>query len=165
MRSWGQVGQGPGWHNSTQLWPQSPGSGRSHLSPQVCGANHGSFNGSTCFPQKHRYSRGSSDLEYSDRHLGQCHRAFSSASAAAIGKCWPESWPREWTAAVPKACCAHDCMHNRWKTAWHPVLQSQIGSVTLTFSKHIKHAVAPLCLASNIARIFARPESNRELTN
>ena len=43
----GQVGHGPGWHSSEHVWPQPPRS-RPHVSPQVCGASHGSAAGSIC---------------------------------------------------------------------------------------------------------------------
>ena len=64
-------GQGPGWHNSTHLWGQTPSlvlllwlllllyfRGFPQTSPHECGISRLSNGGSIIFPQKHRYSLG-----------------------------------------------------------------------------------------------------------
>ena len=64
-----QGGQGPGWHNSTHLWGQTPSlvlwlllllylRGFPQTSPHECGISRLSNGGSIIFPQKHRYSLG-----------------------------------------------------------------------------------------------------------
>ena len=66
-----QGGQGPGWHNSTHLWGQTPSlvlllwlllllylRGFPQTSPHECGISRLSNGGSIIFAQKHRYSLG-----------------------------------------------------------------------------------------------------------
>lgn len=79
----GHGGQGPGWHSSTQEWPQSGARRRSQVRPQVCGSSQASKGGSACCPHMQRYSRGASPAGYSALHLGHAHTAAPAAGALA----------------------------------------------------------------------------------
>lgn len=107
----GQGGQGPGWHNNKQKWPQLFCNGLLHISLQECGKIQGSsLYGSSNLPQKQRYFLGIWDFEYWDRHLGQFQVEDSAAFSAVIGR---REAARE--ADRSEDWRAHDWMQIKWK--------------------------------------------------